>query len=102
MPNDAEGLTSQMVDLPSDIFSVSSRMGTGVSESTRGGGCGATTGEEHGLHVAQQVQGSGDQGGALGVAAGSAGSMTGSDNGDADEAAWSGSPAVTGWTQSTC
>jgi hypothetical protein len=57
-----------------------------VSKSTWGGGCGATTGEEHGMHVAQQVQGGGDQGGAVGAAAGSAGSMTGSDNGDADEA----------------
>jgi hypothetical protein len=58
----------------------------------------------HGLHVAQQVQGGDDQHGAVGASAGSAGAMTGADNGDADEAgsmAWSGSLCVTRWTQST-
>jgi hypothetical protein len=66
--------------------------------------CGSTAGKVHGLQLAQQVQGGGDQGGAVGAAAGSAEAMMGSDNGDVDEAgsmAWSGSLAVRRWTQST-
>ena len=56
------------------------------------------------LQVAQQVQGGGDQDGAVGAAAGSAEVRTSSDNCDADEAgsmAWSGLLAVTRWTQTT-
>jgi hypothetical protein len=78
-------------------------MDTGISKSTWGGGCGATIGEVHGLHVAQQVQDGGDQGSTVGAAAGTAGAITGSDNGDIEEAgsmAWSGSLADTRWTQS--
>jgi hypothetical protein len=93
-------LTYQVTSL-----SESSRMDTGVSKSISGGGCGATTGEVHGLHVTQQEQGGGDQGGPVGAVAGSARAMTGSDNGDANETgsmAWSGSLALARWTQSTC
>jgi hypothetical protein len=79
-------------------------MDTGVSKPTLGGVCGSTAGEVHGLQVGQQVKGGGDQGGAVRVPAGLGEVMTDSDNGDADEAgsrAWSGSLAVTRWTQST-
>jgi hypothetical protein len=54
--------------------------------------------------LAQQVQGGGDQGGAVEAPAGSAEAIVGSENGDAEEAgsmACSGSLAVTQWTQST-
>jgi hypothetical protein len=53
-------------------LSGSSRIKTGVAESTVGDDCGSTTGEVHGLQVAQQVQGGGNQGGSVGA---------GSDNG---------------------
>jgi hypothetical protein len=79
-------------------------MDTEGCKPTLAGVCGSTSGEVHGLQVAQEVQGGGDQGGAVGAAAGSAEEMTGFDNGDADEAgsmAWSGSLAVTRWMQST-
>jgi hypothetical protein len=79
-------------------------MDTGVAKPTWGGFCGSTTGEVHGLYVAQQVQGAGDQGDAVGAPAGSAEAVTSSDNGDADEVgsvAWLGSLAVTRWTPST-
>jgi hypothetical protein len=79
-------------------------MDTGVAKPTLGGGCGAIAGEVHWLQLEQQVQGGGEQGGAVGAVASSTSAITGSDNGDADEArsmAWSGSLAVTRWTQST-
>jgi hypothetical protein len=40
--------------------------------------CGSTAGEVHGLQVAQQVQGGGDQNGVVGAVAGSAEVITGS------------------------
>jgi hypothetical protein len=58
-------------------------MENSVTQSTVGGGCGSTAGEVHGLQVAQQVQGGGDQGGSVGATTGGAGATTGSDNGDA-------------------
>jgi hypothetical protein len=79
-------------------------MDTGVSKPTLGGVCGSTAGEVHELQVAQQVQGGGDQGGAVGAPTASAEAITGLENGDADEAgsmACSGWLAVTRWTQST-
>jgi hypothetical protein len=56
VPNDAKGLTSQVADLPSDVFI---RV-IGVAEATVGVGCGSTAGEGHGLQAAQQVKGGGD------------------------------------------
>jgi hypothetical protein len=79
-------------------------MDTGVAKPTIGDGCGSADGEVYGLQVAQQVQGGGDQGGAVGAVTSSSGAITASDNGDANEAgsmAWSGSLAITRWTQST-
>ena len=51
--NGAIGLTSQVADLPSDVFI----WVIGVAEATVGFGCGSTAGEGH---VAQKVKGGGD------------------------------------------
>jgi hypothetical protein len=78
MPSDTAGLTSQVVEwLTCQVISLSksSGMDTGVAKPTRGGGCGSTSGEVRGLHVAQHIQGGGDQGGVVGTAAGSAEAM---------------------------
>jgi hypothetical protein len=105
VPNDARGLTGQVVDLLSKIFMVSSpRMETGVARLTVGGGHGSTAGGEQGLQVAQQVLDGGDQDGSVGVTTDSVGVTTGSGNGAASRLGSmlaSGKLAAMWWTRST-
>jgi hypothetical protein len=61
-------------------------METGVAKSTVEGDCSLIAGEVHGLQVAQQVHGGGDQGDSVGATTGLAGATTDSDNSDAGEA----------------
>jgi hypothetical protein len=83
VPNDAKGLTGQVVDLPSDIFIRVVEDGDWRSRIDSRRRWWLNAGEIHGRQIAQQVLDGGDQDGSLGATTGSVEITTDSDNGAA-------------------